>query len=155
MAYLTDETVADLAGGVAARDRYIEKVKQKAKQREHEARALAGVAAGSLAFSYMDAAYSDDGVEWKLFNVAPASLVAAGVFHGLGWAGYAGKYTADLHNLGTGAFAVWLTQWGRDMGRKARTKPARHGAAGQYGAGALPQPGQRYAVDMNGVPAYG
>ena len=155
MAYLTDETVADLAGGVAARDRYIEKVKKKAKEREHEARALAGVAAGTLLLSYADAAWSDDGNEWKLFNLAPASLVAAGLLHGLGWAGYLGKDTADAHNVGTGAFAVWLSQWGREMGRKARTKPARHGTAG-YGAGALPQPGQRYAVDAGQyAPAYG
>jgi len=155
MAYLTDETVADLAGGVAARDRYIDKVKAKAKAREKEARALAAVSVGSFAFSYADAAYSDDGTEWKLFNLAPASLVAAGLLHGLAWAGYAGKWTGDLHNLGTGAFSVWIGQWGRDMGRKHRSKPARHGTAGQYGAGALPAPGQRYAVDMAGMPAYG
>jgi hypothetical protein len=155
MAYLTDETVADLAGGVASRDRWIQKQKSKAKAREHEARALGAVAFGAFAGAYADAAWSDDGVEYKLFNLAPATLVAAGVLHGLGWAGYGGKWTPELHNVGTGFFSVWVAGWGREMGRKGRTKPARHGTAGQYGAGALPQPGQRYAVDMNGVAAYG
>lgn len=159
MAYLTDETVADLAGGVAHRDRIIDKIKKKAKEKEHVARGLAGVAAGSMAFSYLDARYSDDGVEWKPFGV-PVSLAAAGLLHFAGLSGYGyGKWVKpdDLHSIANGAFAVWMTQWGRDFGHKARTKPVRHGTAGMgaYGAGALPAPGQRYAVDMNGVPAYG
>ena len=155
MAYLTDETVAALADGNVSKDRWISKQKHKAKARLHEARALGAVSFGAYAGAYADAAWSDDGVEWKLFNIAPATLVGAGLLHGLGWAGYAGKYTMEAHNLGTGLFSVWIAGWGREMGRKGRSKPARHGTAGQYGAGALPQPGQRYAVDMNGVPAYG
>jgi hypothetical protein len=152
MAYLTDEAVTALAGGVEKRDRQLDKIKRKALEHAQEARGLAGVAGGTLLFSYLDGSLSDDGSEWKLFNFAPASLVAAAALHGLAWAGYAGKLAPDAHSVGTGALAAYLSNLGRDLGRKSRTKPARHGTAGQYGAGALPQPGQRYAVD--GVPGY-
>jgi hypothetical protein len=153
MAYLTDETVHDMARGIQARDNWIASQKKKLRDREHEARAIIGVAAGTLAFSYADAAYSDDGTEWKLFGV-PVSAAAALGLHALGWTGYAGKYSNDVHNLATGALANWISQFGRDWGRKARSKPAHHGVAG-YGAGALPQPGQRYAVDPAAYAAYG
>jgi len=158
MAYLSEATTHDLARGLSRSHQYIAKIKEKAKSRESEARALAGVAAGSLLFSYLDASQSVDGVEWKVLG-APVSLVAAIALHGLGVSGYLGKkYSSDAHSLGTGALAVYATQWGHTWGRAARTKAAHHGAgAYQYGAGALPAPGARYAVDgvSSYAPAYG
>jgi hypothetical protein len=155
MAYLTDEAVTEMAGAITKRDAWMAAQKKKAKEREHELRAIVGVAAGTLAFSYADAAWSDDGVEWKLFGV-PVAAAAALALHGIGWAGYGGRYTNDLHNAGTGALAVWLGQFGREWGGKSRSKPIAHHATAGYGTGALPGPGQRYVVtDMPGVPAYG
>ena len=156
MAYLTDDTVSHLAGAVTSRDRFIQKVKEKAKKAEHHARSIASVCTGSLAFNYLDAAYSADGHEWTVFNV-PISVLAGAALHALAWSGYAGKHADLASGLGTGALTAFTGHWGRKMGHSSRSKPARHGVHGvsgphPYATGALPQPGQRYQVD--GVHAY-
>jgi hypothetical protein len=158
MAYLTDETMQQLARDVARKETTLARITEKAKERNREVAALFEVAAGTLAFSYVDAAYSDDGEEYKLMGV-PLSLAAAVGLHALGWSDWAGKYSRDAHNLGTGALATWLATLGRSLGKQQRSggRPGRHAVAG-YETGALP-PGMgggpaRYVVSEMPAPGY-
>jgi hypothetical protein len=159
--YLTDQAVERVARDLQRTSSWKENALKKAKAREHEIRALLGVATGTLLFSFGDGAYAQAGKSEFEFWGLPVSAMAGIGLHALGLSGYAKGLTKDAHNVGTGALAVWLTAIGRKMGEKMRGG-AHHGVAGQfgtggYGPGALPAPQQRYVVDAAsmGVPAYG
>jgi len=156
MAYLTDETVQQLARDVARKESTLTRIVEKGKERTREVAALFEVAIGTLGFSYVDAAYSEDGEEFKIMGV-PLSLGAAVAFHALGWSDWAGKYSRDAHNLGTGALAAWLATLGHSLGRQNRRAPAHHAQSG-YGSVAGYASGgvgpARYVVSEMPAPAY-
>ena len=156
--YLTDQAVERVARDLQRTTSWKETALKKAKERDREIRALLGVATGTLLFSYGDGAYAQAGKSEFEFWGLPVSAMAGIGLHALGLSGYAKGLTKDVHNVGTGALAVWLSAIGRKMGEKMRG--AHHGVAGQFGTGyapaGLPAPQQRYVVDASmGVPAYG
>jgi hypothetical protein len=158
--YLTDQAVERVARDLQRTTNWKETALKKARERDREIRALLGVAAGTLLCSYADGAYAQAGKSEFEFWGLPVSAMAGIGLHALGLSGYAKGMTKDVHNVGTGALAVWLTSVGRNLGMKFRG--GHHGVAGQfgtggYGPGALPAPQQRYVVDAAGmgVPAYG
>lgn len=158
MAYLTDETMQQLARDVARKESTLTRIVEKGKERTREVAALFEVAIGTLGFSYVDAAYSEDGEEFKIMGV-PLSLGAAVAFHALGWSDWAGKYSRDAHNLGTGALAAWLATLGHSLGRQNRSHmaPGKHAQTGYgnvagYGSGGVGP--ARYVVSEMPAPAY-
>ena len=66
--YLTDQAVERVARDLQRTSSWKENALKKAKAREHEIRALLGVATGTLLFSFGDGAYAQAGKRCDVFE---------------------------------------------------------------------------------------